>query len=244
MILGFLFLFLFYKVQAQKILPIENNKHLLRFSLGVGYDDGLVLLAQTPSLGISYEYQIHHRLALTTHLLSYYRTMPDSYFDKSPNGGHAIVDLIAPGVTGPFATAEDLEQVKQGGIKTLSSHRTIKMLSVPLDVGLTFYPISHTHHKIGLNLAFSMTYESSNWPRDYFEQVTITLEDGTTYDQAFLSLNTEFRNWTPGASAKLFYEYHFKEYALGLRAGNYNVFFFGDANHPIWETSIYFAFKW
>lgn len=224
--------------------PNPSQYQSLSLSLGMGFDDGFTAIAQTPALGLRYEYAFGKNLSVTSHLLSYYRTMPDSYFDRSPNGGHILVDLIAAGTMNPFATEQDLEELSEQGIKALTARRTIKMLSVPIDIGISWYPISSPRHKVGVNLAFSMTYESSNWQRDYFEQVEIVLEDGTLYDQAFLSVNTEFRNWTPGTSLKFIYEYHWLDYAFGFRLGNYNTLFWADANYPIWDTSLFFVLKW
>lgn len=237
-----LFLALSNILSAQHLSPIEKN--VFRLSAGLGYEEGFVVLTKIPSLGISYERILSKRFSIATHLFSYYRNRPDSYLNSSPNGGAPIIDLVTAGNSGPFVSKEEIESIINTGLQNLSPNNTIKMLSVPIDVGITFYPISSRKHRVGINLAASMTYESSNWSRDYFEGATLTLENGEVYENAFLSLNTEFRNWTPGTSVKLLYEFQQDNYALGFRLGNYNRFLFSTANYPIWETSLYLAFKW
>lgn len=222
---------------------VSEPKHSIRMSIGWGYEDGWVSLTKIPTLGIGYEYALGKRIALSGHLMSYYRNMPDSYFDQNLNGARPTLDLIAHGVSGPFITEADLERIQRTGIRRLSPKRTIKSLSLPFDVGITFYPIHSDQHKVGLNAGLSLTYETYNWWRDYYDGVSITLEDGTVYDNLFLSLNTEFRNLSPGISTKIFYEFHFKDYGLGGRVSNYNLFSFGQSNLTVWDTSIYLILK-
>ncbi len=239
-----IFVFFFFLCQ---MLPgqsdFSGNKHTLRLSMGLGYEDGLVLLSKIPTLGIGYEYALNKRFSIASHVLSYYRNMPDSYFDKNFNGTRPTLDLIANGASGPFITEADRERIRRTGIRRLSPKKTIKSLSLPIDIGIMFYPVNRKRHKIGLNAGLSLTYETYNWWRDYYDGVTITLEDGTVYENLFLSLNTEFRNISPGASLKIIYEYYFDHFGLGFRFGNYNVFLFNPANLSVWETSLYLAFK-
>ncbi len=215
-------------------------KHCLRLSIGKGFDDGMSSLTWLPVLGLSYEYRFSKHLALSSHLLSYYRHAHDSGLITWSD--EPLLDIIR-GSQSPFLTEEGREALENSGIIQADPGKTIKFLSVPLDVGLIFYPLVTQRHRIGLNVGFSLTYETNTWWKDYWP-VILTLEDGSQYEVS-VSTNTEFRSISPGSTFKLLYEYRFEKWAAGFRYGNYNVFLIDwfDTNLSVWEASLFLAFN-
>jgi|GEM_PF-1493358 len=225
----------------------QHPKNTFRISTGLGFEDGLISLTWMPTLGITYERALSKRFAASLQLYSYFRTQPDGNFSDDLNGS-PVLDIIANGAYGPFLTAEDLEHIAETGIKQLSPQKTIKFLSVPMHIGLTFFPICSEKHRLGYNVGFGVTYEASNWYRNVYPIREMILEDGTVYTNLYITLNTEFRNFSPGFSHHLFYEYSFQRFGLGGRIGSFNVDIlnlagFLPANFSVWESSVYMAFK-
>ena len=222
-----------------------TSKHQLRLSVGLAAGDGLVNAALAPTLGIGYEYRLSKRWSAAAHILSYYQSAGELNSIFSPAVG-VTADLVIRGIQGPFITPADWDRIEQTGIKKINSANTLKLMSIPIDIGFIFYPLVHKRHRLGLNAAVNLTYESYNFfivPHG----VIIELEDGTIYQDVFLSLNTEFRHLVMGLNAKMFYEYHFDRMAIGLRASTYNVIgenidFLGKGE-PIWDSSLYITVK-
>jgi hypothetical protein len=216
-------------------------KNQFRFSLGLGYEDGLIFLNRNaiPTLGMAYERRLSRYFALSAYLLLYYRAFSNNYVE-SPN-----FPLFTKyrGSLSPLMTQTDRDKLASSGIIQIRSEESIMQLSVPIDAGFTFYPINKQRHRLGIYFGFGFTYESHNWYQDYLPGV-LTLADGSKVDMT-LSVPTEFRNFSPGFSTKLMYDYQFKNYAVGARLGNNNYIFDAlfDANQPVWETSIYWSFK-
>lgn len=228
--------------------PIENThvekvkKNQLTISLGLGLEDGLIFLPKNalPTFGLSYGRHLSKRFSADVHALIYYRTLPDSYTFGYPN--YPDVDKLR-GSLSPFMTQADKDKLANSGIKNLNPEETVKFLSIPIDIGINFYPLSKKHHRIGIYAGFGLTYESHNWYRDLIGG-TLTLQDGTQ-KQITLNVPSEFRNLSGGFSTKIKYEYAFQDYACGVRIGNNNVFLIDwfDINQSVWETSLFWSFK-
>ena len=231
-------------LQAQtKAKPLQfiANKNQLNISLGLGFEDGLVFLSKNavPTFGISYERKLSKRLFFASHILTHYRT----FLNPTNIDTHPFLSKFR-GANSPFMTQADKDKLNNSGIKQLNRIHTFKSLSLPVDVGFNLYPLSTKHHRLGLNVAFSMTFENHNWWTDQFTGV-LTLADGTQ-KQITLEVPTEFRTFAPGFSTKILYDYSFKDYSIGFKAANYNVFLTelaGSKVQPIWETSLYLGFK-
>jgi len=221
--------------------PTHPNKNLIRASIGLGYDDGLIYLPAPPTLGISYERKINKRFSFAAHLLWYYRNFSNTFFIR--HNDFPVIDGFDFSES-PFFTGEQIEALNESGTyQFLDLRNTLKYMSIPFDVGLSFYPIRKEHHSLGINLAYSLTYENINHPSDLIP-MTFTQENGTSFDITFTGI-TEIRNLSQGASLKLFYEYHFNDYLVGARVGNYNFISVNwfPINQTVWETSLYFGFK-
>ncbi len=228
---------------GQNKIELPNNalKNSFTFTLGFGYEDGMKSVSKIPVLGFSYNYLIKKRWAFSVHLLSYYRSLgDDNYLISSVST--PLFDKIR-GLEGLFLTEKEKENLNNSGIKQLNSFNIIKILSIPMDIGFTYYPLSKKHHRIGINGAYSLTYENFNTSRELFAG-KMKFTDGSEQD-LFLPLSTEFRNLSSGLSLKISYEYIFNQNAVGVRWGNYNVLFADvfTLNLPVWETSIFTSFK-
>jgi len=225
-----------------------QHRHHFRFSLGVGYDDGLALLKTVPAIGLSYERSLSRRFALSANLYSYYRSMPDYEFDRTWVHNLPIIDIFARGASQPLFTEEEEALLNQGVILSSPIH-TIKSFSLPIDVGITYYPIQSRRHALGFNVGVGLMYTSSNYWRERFTLIDAVLEDGTALDPivAVYARHTEFNDLSPQLSLKLMYEYKFKNYGIGLRLANYGYvalemdFFSG--GFIVWDSSIFFTYK-
>lgn len=228
--------------QTKPIISTEK-KNQFRISFGLGYEDGLIFLEKNaiPTFGMGYERRLNKHFSLAAHNLLYYRAFSD--FDVA---GRAIdfpsIDKFR-GSSSPFLTQLEKDKLDKSGIFPLNPKQTLKFFSLSSDLGLTFYPLSTRHHRIGINAAYSLTYESHNWWKDMSSGI-LTLEDGSQ-KQITLAIPVEYRNLSSGIGVKLTYDYSFKDYLVGFRWGNYNVFFpdLFDLNEVVWDTSIYFGFK-
>jgi hypothetical protein len=198
-----------------------NNERHLGILIGNGYEDGWVKLTKLPTIGILYNHKISRYFAIRVGITSFYRTMPDSYLYDDANG-NLVANLIVRDSRSPFITDSDRDRITRVGIKDLNSSFTLKMLSVPIDFGIMFYPIRYRNHRIGAFVGGSLSFESQNFWRDYYPG-DITLKDGTKYKSSFLALNTEFRSLTPGECLKLEYMYYFKRFQVALTASENNV---------------------
>ncbi len=229
---------------AQEKEILVGPRHQVRLSAGVGFDDGLFFSTRAPAIGVNYEYMLNKRVGLAAHLLSFYRTAKADGQAVSALGATAA-DLLFSGFWGPFITDEDLRQIESVGIKKITATHLLKYLSVPIDAGINIYPISSRRHRLGINLALALVFESNTHPSNQ-RSVELELENGTVYRNIFFSEHREYRRFVLGAGAKVFYEYHFPKSAIGLRAGNYNVFELSDflsQGLPVWESSLYFMIK-
>ena len=221
------------------------SRHQLCLSTGIAFDDGLSLLAKTPTLGLGYEYKLGKRWGAAVHMLSYYRSF--GLHNSVVQGSAAAADFITPLFGGPFVTETDIAHIRNTGIKKISLANPIKFLSIPVDIGLNFYPIVTERHRLGINGCFSLTYESYSMSRSS-KPVVLELEDGTLYQNIFFNSVVQYRHWVSGLGVKLFYEYHWDNMAVGLRGGNYNFFDLG-SDHlgrgwTVWESSLYVTAKW
>jgi hypothetical protein len=98
-----------------------------------------------------------------------------------------------------------------------------------------------------------LTYESHNFFRNvYGGFIEFKLDDGTEItevnDKVFFTMETEFRNLSPGAALRLCYEFQFPGgMFLGARGSCYNIIFSDMIdefkNDPIWESSLYVGYK-
>ncbi len=232
------FLLLFGLNLSAQTKPKENllPKNQLIFALGFGYGDGLNSLSRRPTIGIGYERRLFRWLSLSTHILSYYQNYLDLISDSD-----VLLD-IKRGSTSPFITKEQQDKLNNSGVKQLYPGFVIKSWSVPMDVGVTFYPLCKKHHRIGINIGFSMTYETHSYYKDFFTG-NLILADGTK-KAIFLSVPTEYRNISPGIVSKIHYQYIFDKASIGFRFGNCNgvIDEFG-RNEPVWDTSLFYAYQ-
>lgn len=233
-------------ISAQVKPTLEENKlkkNVFTMSLGLGYADGLIYETQNsvPIFGFSYERLISKRFSLSAHSLIYYRSYPDSYA-QGINADYPLLHKFR-GSSSPLLSQVEKDKLANSGISQLDPIATVKFLSLPVDLSVTYYPISTKRHRLGINAGFSITYESHNWYQDQANGF-LTLPDGTK-KQITLGLQTEYRNFSPGLTTKLIYDYSFKDYLIGARISNYNVAASDlfKANESVWETSIYFGFK-
>lgn len=224
-----------------------DYKHHFRFSLGVGYDDGLALLKTVPAIGLSYERSLSRRFALSANLYSYYRSMPDLDFDRTVTQT-PYIDIFARGASQPLFTEQEEALLNQGVILSSPIH-TIKSFSLPIDVGITYYPVQSRRHALGFNVGVGLMYTSSNYWRERFTLIDAVLEDGTALDPgvAVYARHTEFNDLSPQLSLKLMYEYKFKNYGIGLRLANYGYaaleMDFFSSGFIVWDSSIFFTYK-
>lgn len=230
-----------------------TGKNQIKISVGLSYLDGLSFLGpKIPSLGLSYERMLNKRLSASISLFSSYKHATDVFYDNHTPGFRNIA-VSAVNITGPFVSEADEKEVSGLGIHHLDPTQSIKIFKLPIDVGINYYPINTLRHRLGLGLSFAMTYESHNFFRNlYGGDISFKLDDGTELseinDNIFFSMETEFRNFSPGAVLKLCYEFHFKGgMFLGTRGSCYNILFtdfiHAFKNDPIWESAIYAGFK-
>jgi len=249
-------LILFFATFCQAIsaqTDFTSGKNQIKISLGLSYMDGISFLGpKIPSVGLSYERILHKHWSASISLLSSYKHATDIFYDNHTPGGRNIA-VSAVNITGPFVSESDENEVSDLGIKHLDPTQSIKMFKLPIDVGVNFYPISTLRHRLGFGLSFVMTYESHNFFRNaYGGLISFTLDDGTEMseinDNIFFTMESEFRNFSPGAALKLCYEFHFKGgMFLGARGSSYNILFddfiHAFKNDPIWESAIYAGYK-
>jgi hypothetical protein len=200
------------------------------------------MLNRNPTIGIGYERRLSKWFSIASHLSSFYQNYSDSYF-LSNFPDRPIIDIYR-GSLSPFMNEQQQKALERKGISSLPNQYFIKTWAVPIDIGVTIYPLHHTHHQLGVNLGFSMTYENRNYWKDYITGVLI-LKDGKE-QPILLSIPTEFRNFSPGFTTKIKYQYQFNQTSFGLRIANYNLFFislFGALNDVYWDSSIFFTYK-
>lgn len=221
--------------------PWPVHRHSLKLHAGVGFDDGLLFSTTAPLLGFGYEYRLSKHWGVGADVTSFYRaTNSIGQILNVPSN-----NIVAGLVEGPFITAEDRKHITETGIRRISS-RGQKSLSVPLAVGPTFYPISTRRHRLGLTPALNITYESL-----FFfggaRGAALELNDGTIYPDVDLTLNSDMRQFVLGFSPRLSYEFHARQWALGLRLANHNVWWLGDSPlfraELFWESSLCFIIK-
>ncbi len=221
----------------------KQKKNIFKISLGVGYADGLIYLSENsvPTFGVSYERLVTKRFSLSTHLLVYYNTFTD-FYPLGTNSNYPSLHKFR-GSPSPLLSQAEKDKLANTGIHQLNPTSTLKFLSLPIDLSLTYNLISTKRHRFGLSAGFSVTYESHNWWEDQANG-TLTLPDGTK-KEVTIGLQTEYRNFSSGLTSKLIYDYSFKDYLVGARFGNYNVVGsdWFEANEVIWETSVYLGFK-
>jgi hypothetical protein len=207
------------ETSAQNLGEYKYKK--LGITIGNGYEDGWLSLTKLPTIGMVYAQGFHKRFSVRLGITSFYRTMPDSYL-YDDNNGNLITNIIVRDSKSPFISDKDREKITNVGIKDLNSSFTIKILSVPLDLGVMFTPIQYKRQQLGVFVGASLTFESQNWWRDYYP-ADLTLKDGTVYKSSFLALNTEFRSLTPGECLKVEYGYQFNRSTIALNISENNV---------------------
>lgn len=232
-------------VQAQET-AWPTHKHSIRMHIGVGFDDGLLFSTTAPLLGFGYEYRLGRHWGVGADITSFYRATSVIFQFANPANGTTSANAIIAGlVTGPFVTEADRQYIADTGIRRIDP-RGQKHLSMPLAMGLTFYPVSSRRHRLGLTPALNITYESQSIFSGS-RGVELELNDGTIYRNVFVTLNADYRQLVLGFSPKLSYEFHARQWALGLRLGNHNFFWLGDAPlfraELFWESSLCFIVK-
>jgi hypothetical protein len=239
------FLYFLNNLIAQQVFGVVEKvgfkKHAFKWSLGFGMEDGLILTSKIPCLGIAYEYNLSRYFSLNAHVFSYYRTYKD-FPDLSST--LPFIDKFLDS-NSPFLTDLEKESIKNRGLKALDGYYTHKLLSIPIDLSFTVYPLSINHHRAGFNVGLCLTYDNYTWYRDGYVG-TLTAPSKNFKGDIGLTLNTFYRGFSTGATLKLLYEYSFKDYLVGIRIANYGVLMssvFYDKNLPVWETSLYFGLK-
>lgn len=224
-----LLIFLPSSIMAQESLA----RHQLRLSIGVGYEDGLLLQKPViPAIGIGYDYNVSKLLALSFNALTYYRSHNDDprfegYF------GSNVIGEIRPGF--PSISGIGEEELLSNGLIALNTQRTIKAFYLPVDFGITLNLLNRKKHLIGLNAGITVMYSSYNFWKTYFLMDQIILENGVIIDEpSYIALGADFHSITTHLSLKLLYAYKFSNnFSLGLRFSNY---------FTISESSLFFLF--
>ncbi|MBK7096040.1 MAG: hypothetical protein IPH57_13700 [Saprospiraceae bacterium] len=219
---------------------LSNKNQYLSLSLGQGYDDGIVSLTHLPTIGLGFEKELNRFFSINFRLFSFYRSQPDSYFIEDSQG-RPIIDIIVETAFGPIITQSDKEKITNIGIKDLDADWTVKMFNLPMIVGINFFPVSASSHQIGLNLGFGLNYSSYNWPRDFHTIKKLELNDGSIYQDLYLSQDTEFKTIEPIDCLGIMYEYKLKNLKIGIRFGSYGLFY--SKNIVVWESAIYTNLK-
>lgn len=207
---------------AQTEGVIEKNEQIT-FSVGYGFDEFISFRSQIPTIGIGYRKKISKCFSWSANILSNYRRSSDILFDRF--GESPVIDILALGAWGSFMTEEEIRFLQERGIMSIPTQNTIKSLAIPADIGLIYYPINGNRHKIGLNPALYMMYNSHNYFRDYL-QIEYVQWSGSAEPVALfghLSVPTEFRSVSFGSLFRIMYEFHFKNAALGIRGASYNL---------------------
>lgn len=237
LIIILLSLLILLSVQAQTAYKNQFAVHI-----GLPYTDGLISLNKNPTIGFAYERKLSKWFSIATHLSSFYQNYSDFYLVENSN--YPTIDVHASSKS-PFMTEEQRKLLAQQGVKKLNYDQIIKSWAVPIDLGLWIYPLHLKHHQAGVNIGFSMTYENRNYWRDYFSG-TLTLKDGSE-EKILLSVPTEYRNFSPGFTTKVKYQYCFKRSAIGARISNYNLIYSSifniSPNDTYWDKSIFFTYQ-
>lgn len=229
----------------EKAVPKIFYKNQLIFTVGLPYSDGLISINKNPTLGIAYERRINRWFSLAAHVMSSYQNDADFYV-VSNNPDFPVIDKYR-GSASPFLTAGEVKKLSTSGIMQLDPSYNLKYWSVPMDIGVTLYPLSTKHHRIGVNTGLALTYETHTFWKD-FASGTFTLPNGTEQN-VLMSVPVEFRNISPGFTFKLHYQYLFQQSSFGVRIANYNVELSsvfnpnGGANEALWDTSIFYAYQ-
>ena len=221
----------------------DSKIDYLTLSIGQGYGDGIIWLNWYPTLGIGYERELNRFFSVDFQIYSYYRAFKDYYFLTDDGSGHPIFDIIIENAYGPFITQEDLDKIKNVGIKDLDASLIIKEFSLPVTLDLNFTPILFKGHSLGITGGIGFCYSTNNYSKDYFPIKKLTLNDGSVYEYIQLSLGTEFRSIDPFIEhIALFYEFKLDDYKFGFKFGEYG-YNFGNYGSYNWDSSIYFKLK-
>ncbi|MBX2928927.1 MAG: hypothetical protein KF852_13915 [Saprospiraceae bacterium] len=219
----------------------------LKFTLGLGFDEAIILKSQLPTIGIGYDSKLSERFFLTFNILSHYRRNSDVVFDRVLNS--PVADILALGAWGPFMTDEEVRLIENKGVKAFPSQATIKSLAIPADVGIIYYVMNGHRHKLGINVGFNLMYQNHNYFRDYLpvEYIQWLGSAQPAVPDIYLSVPTEFRSISPGFNARFIYELHAKDTVLGLRIGSYDVLDFGSrlfsSSLTVHELTLFYGLK-
>ncbi len=223
--------------------PLKKGfkRHTFKIGLGLGFEDALIRESHIPSISLAYEYSLNKYFSLNAHLFSFYRANGDvvNYPFK------ANLDKYTNSIN-PRLTEVERQELKEKGIVGLNGYKSFKKFTLPVDISFTAYPLSLKKHKLGINFGLCVNYSELTWYRDY-TYGKLTLDNNTFSGDINLLTNTAFRHISGGTTLKVLYEFHFKDYLIGTRMANYNVipigFFDQDLYSVVWETSLYFGFK-
>lgn len=207
---------------AQTEGVFEKDEQIV-FSVGYGFNEFITFRSQIPTIGIGYRKKISKRFSWGANILSNYRRSSDVVFDRF--GVSPVIDILALGTWGSFMTEEEMRFLQERGMMSIPTQNTIKSLAIPADIGLIYFPVNGSRHKIGFNPGIYMMYVSQNYFRDYL-QIEYVQWSGSAEPVALLShlsVPTEFRSISFGSLLRIMYEFHFKNTALGIRAASYNL---------------------
>ena len=225
----------------QKLLIAQ--KHSLKLGLGLGFQDGLVLYQghRTPVMSIGYEYHLFKNLALTSNLVHNYRALVDYRTSNTALQFFKYTDYVR-GVDNAIMSVEQQKELEKNGIIPLEARYTLKLYNLYWDAGITVYPLSIKHHKIGINVSVHADYETRSYYRDELPGYLI-LENSKDSIPIQLQVPVEFRSLNLGSNLKLSYEYHFNTFFLGTRFGYYKFWFSDNKVDNFYETTLYLGYK-
>jgi hypothetical protein len=223
--------------------PLLAQKHSMRLGLGLAFQDGLRYYKghRTPMMSLGYEYRLFKNLGLTSNLTNSYRAIYDYKTSQSALQFFKYTDYVR-GVDNAIPSAEQQKALEKNGIIPLDARFIYKLYNLYWDVGITVYPLSIKHHKIGLNLSVHADYETHSYNRDELPGYLI-LENTKDSIYVQLTVPVEFRSLNFGSNLKLSYEYHFNKFFLGTRFGYYNFWFSDSKSEVTYESSLYLGYK-
>jgi hypothetical protein len=235
-LLTLLFLFSLYGTLTAQNPP---SRHSILFSLGQGYEDGLIRVTRIPTIGLGYEYRINRFFDASIYGFTYYRDYADFITAGSQSN---LLNSVFPGNQSAFFTQEQLDAIQDVGIKNVNPGGSINLFSVPISMGITFYPLQFRRSRLGMFVGGCAMYETFNLGSEN-AIFNVTLNDGTVYELANVVKQAEFRHWSFGDALRLRYDLSLKNTSFGLQFGANNYYFSANNSSIVWQFAAYAKFR-
>ncbi len=203
-------------LNAQNTISESNNA--IFFTLGQGYEDGMISITRMPTIGLGYERKLNEYFSAYIRIFTFYRT--------SSNDDKNYLNTLNAQLIGTNSSSKNKGII---GLKDINER--IKILSVPLTLGIRFEFVEFSHHSFSLHAGWTIAYESFGWWKDYLPVDIYTEEGHVGSETYYVSIPTEHRHIVMGCAIGLSYQYTFPHSALTL--------FFGDQYHYLGDTNKY-----